>query len=34
MLKDRASFQPTDLFGEHKTARILTAGLSRGQQRK
>jgi len=25
---------PPDLFGEHKTARILTAGNSWGQQRK
>gem|GEM_PF-3421358 len=34
MLKAGPPFQPSDLFGEHKTARILTAGNCWGQQRK
>jgi|TARA_R100000935_G_scaffold15418_1_gene30716 hypothetical protein len=34
MLKDRAAISLPDLFGEHKTARILNAGNSWGQQRK
>ncbi len=34
MLQDRASIKPSNLFGEHKTARILTVGINWGQQRK